>query len=167
MKKKTEEHEQDREVVTYLVPQRPMSSLVPALGTPILQCPSNLDMTTFEGRAAAINAVGTADLQLDDNGACNFLATNYLVYRVERTDPETGELHQYPRTVFYTKDGLTFATTSIVVPDTLLALLAMFTDEDWQAGIPLRIVTVTNPRTKRSHHELRVINRHLLIRSEE
>lgn len=158
-RKRIQTDEQADDTGQELVPTKLSRSLVPELGTPIQLCPSNLDMNTVEGRSLAINAIGSQDLNLDANGRISFLCMKYLVYQVERLNQETGEMECWPRTVFFNENGETFATTSIVVPDALAAMLALFSDEDWERGIPVRIITKPNQRGVGSHHELRIITR--------
>lgn len=159
VRKQTQTEQPPTDSLTELIPAREVRSLVPELGTPITYCPSNLDMSTEEGRALAVNAVGSQDFFMDEEGKVSFLCKHYLVYQVERTDPETGQVSRYPRVVFWDDKNQTFATTSVVIPEALAAILSLYSDMDWQNGIPMCIITRKNRQSVGSHHELRIITR--------
>jgi hypothetical protein len=124
--------------------------LVPAPDTPLSECPTNLDLTRPDHKALAFNALSAADVTVTTGGSIEFTAHHWLVHPVAQPDPDTGEVHEYARTVFICQDGTTVASCSAVVPHRLAAALSLFTPADWRAGVgfgpgnyhDLRCVTV-------------------------
>ncbi len=132
-------------------------SIVPALDTPLLQCPTNLDFTTEVGKACAMNAMSAPDLQLPENGRLDMVIVSYLVHQVQREDPETGEIATFPRTIFFTQSGETFASTSKVIPTRLMGLLSLYTPEEWAKGIPIQVRQVRCRSGIGHYHDIRVL----------
>lgn len=104
----------------------------------------------------AINAMGPATLEIPEGGHAEFFATHYLLYRVEQLNVDTGEIEEYPRLVFFTRDGDSFATTGVAMPDRLRAILSLYSPEEWGLGIHMEVYSKKNRSGKGSHHELRV-----------
>src|SRR5271156_398216 len=97
--------------------------LYPAADTPLSQCPTNLDLTTYNGKAMAMAAGNPSDLEFSQNGELKVLATHYLIFPEERPDPDTGEISQFARTVLFQADGRIFRTTAAHAPHRIQAAL--------------------------------------------
>jgi hypothetical protein len=90
-------------------------------------------------------------------GSIEFTAHHWLVHPVSQPDPDTGELHEYARTVFICQDGTTVASCSAVVPHRLAAALSLFTPEDWLAGVGFELRSRPRKRGPGNYHDLRCI----------
>ncbi len=132
-------------------------SIIPAIGTPLTECPTNLDLNSPIGKACAMNAMSAPDLQLPENGRLDMVIVSYLIHQVQREDPETGEIATFPRTVFFTKDGETFASTSKVIPTRLMGLLSLYSSEEWAKGIPIQVRQVRCRSGIGHYHDIRVL----------
>jgi hypothetical protein len=117
---------------------------------------TNLDLTTFAGKARFLNCLSPADINFDKNGRAEILATSYLIFPDEGTDPETGEVKQFTRTVLVSKEGATYRTTSESAPRRLKAALGLWSAEQWAEGIPFVITERRSHKTQRTYHDLRV-----------
>jgi hypothetical protein len=141
------------------------SSLIPHRDTPITQCPTNLPLSTMEGRKLMFAAGNPSDLVIDDNNKDRvgrpFLEITvhyYLGYPEEFTDPDTGEVTEGTRYCFFTKEGQTFKTSSAHAWKRVKAMLELFTPEEWQDGITLRITQrkSRNPQRQSPYHDIRL-----------
>jgi hypothetical protein len=131
--------------------------LVPKPDSHLPDCPTNLDLTLPEHKVLLFNALNPGDLDLAMDGQIEILATHYLVYPDEGTDPETGEVHQFARTVLITRDGRTFRTTAAHGPHRIAAALDLFADSDWARGIRFQVSERKSRRTGRTYHDIRIL----------
>jgi hypothetical protein len=141
--------------ITPAVPRH--GRLVPAPDTPLLECPTNLDLTNPAHKALAFNALSAADVTVTAGGSIEFTAHHWLVHPVSHPNPETGEVHEYARTVFICADGTTVASCSAVVPHRLAAALSLFTPADWQAGVGFELRSRPRKRGPGNYHDLRCV----------
>jgi hypothetical protein len=130
--------------------------LIPADGTPVGGCPTNLDLTTEDGRRALLAALGEGDVQVADLHGDPFPTSHYLVTPGESVDPETGEVSNYPRLVLISPEGKTLVTTSTVVPHRMAAVLDLWGPGPWEPPLPLVVIERRARRTGRTYHELRM-----------
>jgi len=117
---------------------------------------TNLDLATPRGKAMLLAAMSPADIDFDAGGRAKILATNYVLLPDEGTDPETGEVRSFVRTILIGKDGLTYRSTSESMPRRLKAALALWTPAEWAAGILFVITERKSRKTGRTYHDLRV-----------
>ncbi len=140
-----------------LVPRRPWSSIVPSNDGTGPNVTTDLDLSSYEGRAMAVNAKAAADLDLGDSGSIDLRICHYVVTRELMVNEQTGELEERPRTVLYTTDGDTFSTTSVVIPHRIKDLITSFSKEEWASGLHVQIYNHRKKRGVGSYHELRVL----------
>jgi hypothetical protein len=131
--------------------------LVPAPDTPLSACPTNLDLTTAEGKRLAFNAASASDSDVPVGGRSSIRARYYLVHPAEAPDPTTGEISQFARTVLIGMDGRTLSSCSDVLPHQLARALGLFTPDDWRAGIEFEIVSRPRKRGPGNYHDLRCL----------
>jgi hypothetical protein len=129
--------------------------MIPKAGTALANCPTNLDLTTKKGKALAIAAGNPSDLEPDKNGVLKIRATHYIIFPDVRMDEETGEMSEFCRTVFFTKEGDIFRTSAQHGPARLGALLSLYTPAEWIDGIPL-LIRVRKSKRDRFYHDIRV-----------
>ena len=133
------------------------SQLIPAPDTPITQCPCSFSIDTEEGKAMVIKGMGEPDLTFNDNGICEVAVVHFMIHPIKTTNPDTGEESDATRFVFFDAKGLTFATTSVVVPNRLVALLQLYPPERWKRGLRLIFSQRLSRKTKRIYHDVSVI----------
>jgi len=132
----------------------------PAIGTPLNQCPSNIDASTMRGRALLLAAGNPGDIEFDKQGRAEITATGWLIYPDEGIDPETGEVGTFCRTVLFAKDGRTFRTSAAHGPARLKAALEIFDPVDWKEGITF-VITRRLGKRDRWYHDIRLHERYL------
>lgn len=132
----------------------------PVMGTPLNQCPTNIDASTMRGRALLLAAGNPGDIEFDKNGRAEICATHWLVYPDEGENPETGEIGTYCRVVFFDSSGRTFRTTAAHGPSRLKAALEIFDPPDWIDGITF-VITRRLGKRDRWYHDIRLHERYM------
>lgn len=130
-------------------------ALMPTKGAPLSRCPTSLDLTSPRGKALAIAAGNPSDLDCTDGKPLEIVVTDWLVFWDASADEATGELSEFPRTVFFTREGKTFRTSSAHAPARLQAILDLYDESDWKRGITI-VVTPRMGKRKRVYHDIRV-----------
>lgn len=141
-------------VRTPVVPRN--GTLAPLPGTPIRECPTNLDLATEEGQCLAVRAAGEADVEIPAGGEVLFPTRHYLITAESHVDEVTGEEHQYPRLVLIGADGRTLVTTSVVVPRRLHRIIELLGPGPWEPALRLVVSARLSRRTKRVYHDLQL-----------
>lgn len=137
-------------------PARHTGRLYPVAGCAITQCPTNLDLDTNNGKALAIAASNPSDLEITDGRGLTAVFTHYLIFADQSVDEETGEVSEFPRTVLYTREGLTFRTSSEHMPHKIAQICDLFGEGGWGQGIRIRISERRSRKTGRTYHDLRI-----------
>lgn len=151
----------DTDVVVPLEPVvlpavKPHGRLYPTQGTALAQCPTNLDLSSYEGKQLAIAAGNPSDFQMDEGGQICIMATHYLIFPDVSEDPETGELKEFARTVLFDASGQIYRTTSAHAPHRIAAVLDLYDASEWTRGIPFVIRERRSKKTGRVYHDIRV-----------
>ena len=131
--------------------------LMPDRAASLPNCPTNLDLTTDQGKALLFNSLNPGDVDFDEHGVAHITATHYVVYPDQGTDPETGEVHEFNRTVLIDRDGHTYRTTSAHAPHRIAAALDLFGADAWQRGIEFVIQERVSRKTRRTYHDVRIV----------
>jgi hypothetical protein len=149
--------EDSRQLVQRLRPVQPdrQSSIIPAPGTALVHCPSNIDATTLKGKAMLLKASAPGNTEIDVPGGVRIDATHWIVIPDYRVDEASGEIKQFTRTVLFGKGGLVFRTTSAHFPMRIAELCKMFAEEDWQRGIPL-IICERKSKRNTTYHDVSI-----------
>lgn len=133
----------------------PRTLAIPAQGTAITSCPTNLDLTTFRGKALMLKAGGPSEYELEPGKPLRLIVTHWALMPDTRVDEESGECSEFVRTVLFDADGKTFRTSSAHSPLRLLAMLQLFTDNEWASGIPI-IIEARKSKRGRMYHEINI-----------
>lgn len=147
-------------VTSFVPPQMPSvrhGRLMPSPGAALPDCPTNLDLTTVQGKMTLYNALNPGDVAFDENGECHITARYYVVYPDEGIDQETGEVSQFNRTVLIDASGQIWRTTSAHAPHRIAAALDLFTAEDWERGIRFQVRERRSKKTGRTYHDIRIV----------
>jgi hypothetical protein len=131
------------------------SSIEPARDARLDQCPTNLDLSTWQGKVLALAAGSPADLVIPDNGVLAITATHYFLFPDIGQDPESGEIKEFTRTVLYDREGRTYRTTSGHAPHRIKAILELISADEWAKGIPFVISERRSRATGRTYHDIR------------
>lgn len=142
---------EDRRVATRVHTGR----LYPLQETPLHQCPTSLDLSTDHGRAMALAAGNPGDIEIGKEGYVIVDAYGYLIVPDEQVDEDTGELHQFVRTILFTRDGQTFRTTAAHAPHRVQAVLDLFGPHAFENGVRLIIRNRVGKRG-RVYHDIRL-----------
>lgn len=136
---------------------RSAGRLVPLPGTPLVNCPTNLDGDVGSMRTALIKGTSPGDLdaELHAKGYVSLRLRYFLCFPDERTDEETGEVNQFTRTVLYDMDGRTLRLSSAHAPQRICHLMEMFSPEEWEEGIPIR-VSIRKSRRNREYADIQL-----------
>lgn len=126
--------------------RRPPTLAVP-MGTPLDQCNHNFNLTIHAEKAALVNAANPADWQASDGGRFRLLVTRWIVLPCEEQVDEHGEVREYTPTVFVGADGRTARLNSDWAPRRVRAMLALFGQDEWDAGIEMEF-SVRDSRRK-------------------
>ncbi len=132
------------------------TSLVPLHGTSLAECPTNLRLDTYEGKALAIAAMSPGDIEIGKDGYVEMIVTHYILYPDEGVNEETGEVTRFTRLVLFTAEGLTYRTTSESAPRRIEAMLKLFGPAEWAAGLPFLIRERKSRKTGRTYHDIRL-----------
>ncbi len=133
------------------------NNMVPATGTPITRCPTNLNLSTNKGRALAVNGASPANYEVTADKPLHIVATHWLILPDGQVDEETGEVREFPRVVLYDAEGKTFRTTGIAAPAKIKLLSDMYDSDAWARGIPLLVTVLPSKKRKGAHwHDIRV-----------
>lgn len=128
---------------------------VPKQGTPITQCPSNIDLNTFHGKALLMKAGSPAELDIKGDQPLFMSAVAFVMFPDQQTDEETGETSEFVRLVLFDADGKHFRTSSVSGPFRLRTMLELFTPKEWTEGIPLVIKARVGKRG-RTYHDINI-----------
>lgn len=129
--------------------------LYPTKEMRLVDCPSNIDASTIQGKAMLLAAGNPGDLEFVE-GKVRICATHFVVFPEERPDPETGEIHTFARTVLFDRQGRSFRTTSAHAPHRIQAALDLFGPDDWANGVSFVIRERMSAKTKRIYHDIRL-----------
>jgi hypothetical protein len=125
-----------------------------SVGQDVRTLPTNLDLSTFRGRALLSAAASPGDLDLT-NGEVRFRATHYVVMLDQAPDRNTGEIRTFPRVAFITATGEIFRTTAAHGPSKIKSFTELFTVEEWARGIPLVVrERKSKDPNKGSYHDI-------------
>lgn len=138
------------------VPVAPQSrSIVPAQGTPIAACPSNIDVSTARGKALLLKGSSPGELSIPDGGELRMVATHWLIVPDTQVDEKSGELKEFCRTVLFDVRGQHFRTTAAHGPFRLRSMLELYSPQEWAAGIPL-VVSVRKSKRGTTYHDIQI-----------
>lgn len=151
------EHVHDGEPQTQIIPEMGVRSLAPSQDTPLMACPTNLNLNTARGKALAIAAGSPADIVPDQMGEAHITAVNWLIFPDRRADPETGKIGQFSRLVFFDAEGRTLHSTASHAPQVMRRMLDLYDDDDWKRGINIVVRARRNRANTATYHDFRVI----------
>lgn len=134
---------------------RPPSDVVPAPGTALALCPHNIDMSTQRGKALMLKAGSPGELEVKDDKPLRMLAVSYLIMPDSQIDDKTGELKEFVRCVFFDAAGRHYRTTAAHGPFRIKAMCDLYTDDEWQRGIPL-IISVRKSKRGTTYHDIQI-----------
>jgi hypothetical protein len=132
---------------------------VPKQGTRITLCPTSLDLNTIRGKALMLKASSPGDYDVKPGVPIRLIVCHWAVIPDTQVDEETGELHEFVRTVLYDAEGKTFRTSSAHSPMRLCAMLELFSPAEWANGIPV-IVVARQSKRGRVYHDVEVDLQH-------
>lgn len=138
-----------------IVPDAQPLPIVPRQGTPLMECRHNLDMSTPRGKALALRAVSPATIEMPSDGTLRIIAVAYIVIPDSQTDDKTGELREFSRVVLFDTAGKHYRTSAAHGPARLMQMCSLYTDDDWQRGIPL-VVTVRKSKRGTTYHDIQI-----------
>lgn len=130
--------------------------LYPLQETPLTKCPTSLDLSTDHGRVLAIAAGNPGDLELDKNGVLVIAVHDFLIVPDEQVDEETGELHQFVRTILFDAQGRTFRTTAAHAPHRIAAVMDVYGTSTWPRGVKL-VIRARMGKRQRVYHDIRLV----------
>lgn len=123
--------------------------------TDMRQWPTNLNFADAREKVMAFNAGNPADIQLPQEGALRIIAHRFILIPEEREDEETSEVKQFATLVLFDAKGKTFKTSSAWAWRRAKAAVELFTQEEWDLGIPFKIQLKMSQR-KRPFHDIRI-----------
>jgi hypothetical protein len=138
-----------------IVDEPPARSFVPRQGTPLALCPSNIDYGTQRGRALAIKAGSPQDIVMPEDGVVRIVCVNYIIVPDSRIDEKTGEIREFAQCCFFDSAGRHFRTSAAHGPFRLKAICDLYSDAEWQRGIPLRI-SVRKSKRGTMYHDIQI-----------
>lgn len=127
-----------------------------SVGTCLFQKRTNIDVSTDQGKALAVNVRATSDFNVPDASGMTFQAVHYLLTAAERIDESTGEISQFPWLVFVGPDGETLGTSGSAVCHALSRIIEVYGFGPWSPPIPLRFSERKAKRSGRTYHDVRV-----------
>jgi hypothetical protein len=134
-----------------------VAQLIPDRNTVLSQCPTNIPLDTKHGRALLINCCNPGDIKLRTNESLDIVVKYYVCYPDSTADEKTGEMKEFTRYAFVTPKGEIFRTSGEHTYKRISAMLSLFSKEEWEKGIPLRITARPSDRKGRSDwHEIKV-----------
>jgi hypothetical protein len=145
------------EVAVIPSPIRRPPTLMPAADSLPGDWPSNLDLSTPQGKAALINAGNPPVWSPVDGGVYRILATHWIVYPDERVDEETGAVSVFARTCFIDATGQCVKLSNDWAPRRLHAMLALYSPEEWAAGIEIECYTAASRRKGQTYGSFRIV----------
>lgn len=122
---------------------------------------TTLDVTTDRGKALLVAAGSPSDLGLDETGRCSFRVVDFAAFWDWQLDEETGEVKEFVRSVFYTRDGSTFRSTSPHAPHFFARCVDVYGLDKVREGLPVTVTERRSKREKRTYHDFRVEVPHL------
>lgn len=143
----------DQQIIT-----RTRGRLVPQPDTPMLQCPTNLDVRTIAGRAMVFKGTSPGDLNhiLREKGEIRMRVTCYLCFHDQTVDEDSGEISGYTRTVLYDCDGQTLRLSGDHIPHRVAAMTDLFSPQEWEGGLEI-VVKVRRSARGRDYHDIRMV----------
>lgn len=115
-----------------------------------------LDLTTERGKALLVKAGSPGDINLSDTGHASLIVCDVAVFWDSEVDEETGEVREFPRTVFYDANGQTFRSSSPHAPHFVARLVDVYGMERLREGIRVHIEERVSRREKRRYHNFSV-----------
>lgn len=128
---------------------------VPKPNTPLMECPTNLDLTTQRGKALLIKSEGGRDYEHDGIEQVRIRVTHYLMKPTEVVDENTGEVREFVEVVLYDANGKMYRTSGVAAPRRLRALFEVFSPAEWADGIPL-VITPRPSKRGAPWHDIQV-----------
>lgn len=124
---------------------------IPRQGTPLPACPTNLDLRSMRGRALLFAAMDMPDYTVTANDPVYIRAVAWAMIPETRVSEETGEVSEFVSVCLWDEDGLMAKSSGEQMPMRLMALLQLFTKDEWAKGIPIRIEQYTTKRGRQAH----------------
>lgn len=115
-----------------------------------------LDLTTERGKALLVAAGSPGDLDLDQTGRLEMMLSDFACFWDSEIDEESGEIKEFPRSVFYAPDGRTFRTTSVHAPHFFARVVDVYGLDRVKGGIPIRVCLRISKREKRQYHDFKI-----------
>ena len=134
----------------------PRKIAVPGRDVSLRDCPTNLDLTTRKGRAQMFNAVGPCSEDIQVAGVVKLNVTHWVIHPDTATNQETGEVSEVVRTVFIGDDGRTYRTTSPHAVAKIREAMALFTQREWEQGIPFVVTERRSKQPNRTYHDIKI-----------
>ena len=125
--------------------RRANQDLRPVAGTPLSQCPTNLDMGTFLGKAMMFKAQGASQMNVTPEAPLRFRARHWAMIPDSRVSEKTGEIREFVSVVLFDIDGRCFKSSGVASPFRLLALLQLYSEGEWMEGIPILVRAIPKP----------------------
>jgi len=100
---------------------------------------ASMKLATMEDRIKAFNAVTTQDQKAQDHLQEEIVVQDWLCHDASKTDPKTGEVKSFVRTVLIGPDGFRTSTTSDMVLQSILSLMHFFGPAPWNPPLKLRV----------------------------
>jgi hypothetical protein len=125
-------------------------------GGALAHCQTNLDIVSLSGRALLLASRSAGDVTFDANGVAQICATHWAVFPDSGADPDTGEVTHFVRVILFDANGRTYRTTSEHASNWLSDAVGMFSDSEWEIGIPIVIQQRRSPKTGRTYHDFRI-----------
>lgn len=117
---------------------------------------TTLSVTDDRGKALVIAAGSPGTLEIGESGVLRIVIVDVTAFWDEDTDEDTGEIKQFVRTCFYTKEGNTFRTSSPYAPHFVARILDLYGLQRLKEGIPITIRERVSRRERRKYHDFRV-----------
>jgi len=138
-----------------LAERYPTGCLSITIDTPPEKWPTSFVVGSREWKAAVVNASCTPDTPVEPQWSDTFHVQNWLVMVREKDDPKTGEISRFRWLALFCSNGDIIGTSSDYAPHGLARALRVYTEEEWQAGVPFRIRARKSKTTGHYYHELR------------
>lgn len=116
---------------------------------------TNLDLTTYAGKALILKAGSPGDYEVRADKPLRMTVHAYAVFPDTAVNEETGEISEFARTVLFDAQGKTFRTSAAHAPTRFLIAAALFTPQQWQAGIPF-VITARTGKRDRVYHDIQI-----------
>jgi hypothetical protein len=138
-----------------IVDDPPARSVAPRQGTPLTLCPSNIDYSTQRGKALALKAGSPGDIVMPEDGVLRLICTHYIIVPDSRVDEKTGEIREFAQCCFFDSQGRHYRTSAAHGPYRLKAMCDLYSDSEWQRGIPL-VISVRRSKRGTMYHDIQI-----------